>query len=80
MQGMGVQRMKLSSVGGQNSSLYKIRLSRDCIYKIRINRRDYSEQLKLYWKDDRVYDQLSAAHNGLIGSGSRLKEIIRSKR
>jgi hypothetical protein len=39
---------------------------------------EYSAQLMLYWKDGMVYDYRSAAHNGLVGKGKQLTEIIRS--
>ena len=37
----------------------------------------YSETRKLYWYRGRVYDHRSAAHNGLIGAGYVLKEVIK---
>lgn len=37
----------------------------------------YSAGKELYWKDGRHYDRLSASHNGLIGAGAQLKEILR---
>lgn len=36
----------------------------------------YSETLQRYWYKDRVYDERSAAHNGLIGMGAQLKQAI----
>ena len=38
---------------------------------------EYSQELRLYWKDGKVYDQLSASHNGIIGLGQRLRDLIR---
>jgi hypothetical protein len=38
---------------------------------------EYSIQLNLYWSNNRVYDELSASHNGIIGPGHRAKEIIK---
>ena len=38
---------------------------------------EYSPRLQLYWHKGRVYDQLSASHNGIIGAGHQLKEVIR---
>ena len=38
---------------------------------------EYSPSLKLYWYKGRVYDQLSASHNGIVGAGHQLREIIR---
>ena len=36
----------------------------------------YCEDKHLWWKDGNVYDELSARHNGLIGMGAQLKDII----
>lgn len=33
-------------------------------------------KLNLWWKAGVTYDELSASHNGLIGMGAHLKEII----
>ena len=37
----------------------------------------YCEKKHLWWKNGKVYDELSAHHNGLIGAGALLKELIR---
>lgn len=37
---------------------------------------EYSKELNLYWHNKRVYDELSATHNGLIGLGAQLKKAI----
>lgn len=39
----------------------------------------YCGYKKLYWKNGKVYDELSASHNGLIGLGAQLKEIIKNE-
>lgn len=39
---------------------------------------EYSKEHNLYWKDGKVYAQISAAHGGLIGLGRRLKETMRN--
>lgn len=36
----------------------------------------HSVELKLFWKDGSHYDLLSASHNGLVGAGANLREII----
>lgn len=36
----------------------------------------YCENMNLYWEGGRVYDERSAQHNGIIGAGKQLKEII----
>ena len=36
----------------------------------------YCEKLDLYWHYGVVYSPDSAAHNGIIGMGAQLKEII----
>lgn len=36
----------------------------------------YSKKLDRYWYKGRIYDERSANHNGIIGMGARLKEII----
>jgi hypothetical protein len=40
----------------------------------------YCERLQLWWKDGKVYDRLSASHNGLIGPGAELKKIAKEHR
>jgi hypothetical protein len=37
----------------------------------------YSESLDRYWYRDRIYDERSANHNGLIGMGAQLKDLIK---
>jgi len=37
----------------------------------------YSEELELYWYKDSIYNALSAAHNGIIGIGRILRDIIK---
>ena len=37
----------------------------------------YSKHLDLYWYKGKVYDQLSASHNGIIGLGYVLKQVIK---
>jgi len=37
----------------------------------------YSKSKDLYWHNGKVYDQLSASHNGIIGAGFQLKEVIK---
>ena len=39
----------------------------------------FCAKFKLYWKDGTVYDERSAAHNGLIGHGAELKQLIKEK-
>ena len=39
----------------------------------------FCEKLDLWWKDGKVYDRLSAAHNGLIGVGATLRKIIKAQ-
>ena len=41
---------------------------------------EYSTSLQLYWHKGRVYDQLSASHNGIIGAGAAFLTLIWSKR
>lgn len=36
----------------------------------------YSPSLKLYWLDGRSYDHRSAAHNGLVGTGANLRQLL----
>jgi phosphoglycerate dehydrogenase-like enzyme len=38
---------------------------------------EYSVSLDLYYYQGKVYDELSAKHNGIIGLGSILKEIAK---
>ena len=38
---------------------------------------EYSPSLQLYWHKGKVYDQLSASHNGIIGAGADLARIIK---
>jgi hypothetical protein len=40
----------------------------------------YCKEKDLYWKDGKVYDQLSASHNGLIGTGVALREMAKYRR
>ena len=37
---------------------------------------EFSASKQLYWYKGRVYDDLSAQHNGIIGLGALLKTII----
>jgi hypothetical protein len=37
----------------------------------------YCEKRNLWWKDGTVYDELSANHNGIIGAGAQLRNIIK---
>lgn len=37
----------------------------------------YCKQRNLYWKDGTVYCERSASHNGLIGFGAKLKQVIK---
>lgn len=39
----------------------------------------YCKSKDLYFYKGRVYDQLSASHNGLIGMGAMLKNAIKEK-
>jgi hypothetical protein len=36
----------------------------------------YSEECDLYYANKRVYCELSARHNGIIGTGHKLKEML----
>ena len=38
---------------------------------------DYSPRLGLYWSNGTIYDELSASHNGIIGMGAQLKQVIK---
>ena len=38
----------------------------------------YCKEKNLYWKNGRTYDARSAAHNGLIGIGAKLKKLIKN--
>ena len=38
---------------------------------------EHSKQLQLYYYMNSVYDELSASHNGLIGPGFVLKEVLK---
>lgn len=38
---------------------------------------EYSEDLGLFYHNFRVYCELSAHHNGIIGEGAKLKELIK---
>lgn len=40
---------------------------------------EYSPSTKLYWANGKGYDELSAYHNGIIGLGAQLKEIIKKE-
>ena len=37
---------------------------------------EYSKSKQLYYYNGKVYDELSASHNGIIGNGYNLKKII----
>ena len=37
----------------------------------------YCKQRNLWWKDGTVYDERSANHNGIIGMGASLSQLIR---
>jgi len=39
-----------------------------------------SKSLGLYFKDGKVYDERSASHNGIIGLGVTLREIVENSR
>lgn len=39
----------------------------------------YSKSLDLYYLNGRHYDELSASHNGIIGTGAQLRNILREK-
>lgn len=41
---------------------------------------EYSAHHNVYWHAGRVYCELSARHNGIIGPGAKLKEIINEQR
>ena len=48
---------------------------------VRLNEHtEYSPSLQLYWHKCRVYDQLSASHNGIIGAGADLARIIKENK
>ena len=48
---------------------------------VRLNEHtEYSPSLQLYWHKGRVYDQLSASHNGIIGTGAALARIIKENK
>lgn len=48
---------------------------------VRLNEHtEYSPSLQLYWHKCRVYDQLSASHNGIIGAGAALARIIKENK
>jgi len=38
---------------------------------------EYSKDLDLYYEKGYIYDALSATHNGIIGLGRILKDIIK---
>jgi len=38
---------------------------------------EYSKTENLYWSNKTVYDELSANHNGIIGAGAHLRNIIK---
>ena len=38
---------------------------------------EFSVSKQLYWYKGRVYDQLSASHNGIVGVGHQLRELIK---
>lgn len=37
----------------------------------------YSAELKRWFKDDTTYDERSAIHNGIIGAGAELRNILK---
>jgi hypothetical protein len=37
---------------------------------------EYSKHLKLYWWRSLAYDERSANHNGIIGTGNSLQQMI----
>lgn len=37
----------------------------------------FCEAKGLWWKDGMIYDELSAQHNGIIGAGAQLKNMIK---
>lgn len=39
----------------------------------------YSAKLNLWYANGKVYDELSARHNGIIGCGALLKKIIQDE-
>jgi len=41
---------------------------------------EYSEHLDLFYTNGRIYDALSAAHNGIIGIGRILRDIIKGEK
>ena len=41
---------------------------------------EYSESKKIYWSNNRVYCELSARHNGIIGAGAYLRRVIANGR
>ncbi len=40
----------------------------------------YCEQRQLWWKNGTTYDRRGAEHNGLIGAGAQLRQIIKGAR
>lgn len=42
------------------------------------NETEYSKNLKLYWYNNKIYNELSAQHNGIIDLGYKLKKQLRS--
>ena len=46
----------------------------------RINEKtEYSPSLDLFWANNKVYDNLSASHNGIIGPGYALRKQIQKE-
>lgn len=46
----------------------------------RINERtEYSEFLNVFWANGKVYDNRSAVHNGIVGPGAQLKQILKQE-
>ena len=41
---------------------------------------EYSEELDRYWRKGRLYDELSASHNGIIGVGKIFKELLKDQK
>lgn len=38
---------------------------------------EYSPEKDLYWANNRIYCPLSASHNGIIGVGRELKDLLK---
>ncbi len=41
---------------------------------------EYSAELDRYWRKGRLYDELSARHNGIISFGKVFKELVKNVR